>query len=270
MENNLNHLKQILQEMGSVLIAYSGGADSTFLLKIAKERLKDNVLAATISSPLYPRKETEEAEKIARDFGARHQVLRIEELGSEIFLNNPPKRCYFCKKELFSRLKKIAEKEKIPWVVDGTNLDDDQDFRPGAKAVRELGIRSPLKEAKLTKKEIRNFSRIMGLPTSDKPPLACLASRIPYGEKITLQKLNMIEKAEAYLQRSGITSVRVRHHQDTARIEVPAKDLSCLIEPDFRSRLIKKFRAMGYIYITLDLIGYRSGSMNEVLNNTQQ
>jgi uncharacterized protein len=265
MQDKLEDLRQILRKMDRALIAYSGGVDSTFLLKVAKETLKDKVLAVTNCSPIYPRAEIEEAGKIVRNFGIRYQIIEANELIIEDFLNNSPNRCYFCKRELFSRLKEIARKEAIDYILDGSNLDDDQDFRPGARAARRLGIRSPLKEARLTKQEIRELSRKMGLSTWNKPALACLATRIPYYERITPGKLHMIEEAEKYLHHLRIGQVRVRHYQNIARIEVSPEDIGRFIEPDLRSQLIKKFKEIGYIYVTLDLKGYRSGSMNEAL-----
>lgn len=265
MENNLKNLKKILHGMGGVLVAYSGGVDSTFLLMVAKETLQNKILAITIASPLYPRREIEEATKIARDYGIKHRIIRIEELGDEDFLSNSPERCYFCKQKLFSGLIKIAERDEIPWVIDGTNLDDDQDFRPGTRAARELGIRSPLNEAKLTKNAIRELSGKMGLPGSNRPSLACLASRIPYGERITLEKLSAIEAAETYLNSMGFKQVRVRSGYNTARIEVSPEEIGLLLDESLRIKIVKHLHEIGYLYVTLDLQGYRTGSMNEVL-----
>ncbi len=266
MEEKLEHLKKILMEMESVLIAYSGGVDSTFLLKVARDILEDKVIAVTALSPIYPEEEAEEAKKIARNLGVKHLLLETRELEDPDFTSNPPERCYYCKKELFSRLKNLATENKIKWVADGSNQDDTNDFRPGMQAARELGIRSPLKEAKLTKDEIREWSRKMGLPTWRKPSFACLASRFPYGVSINKRDLERINQAERFLKNLGIHQVRVRHHQNIARIEVEVDDLPKLLDKHHRYEIVKKIKELGYTYVTVDLEGYRSGSMNEILN----
>lgn len=263
--DKLKELKQILTNMQSVLIAYSGGVDSTFLLKVAQEVLGDKVLAVTELSPVYPSEETGQAKTLAQEFGVRHEFLETQELSNSEFVNNPKDRCYWCKKELFTDLLKIAQKNNLNYVLDGTNFDDLDDFRPGMRAASELGVRSPLKEARFTKDEIRRFSKKLGLPTWNKPSFACLASRFPYGMKISKENLDKVDKAERFLRNSGITQVRVRQHDNIARIEVLEDELPKLMEPQLRKQLIRYFKQLGYAYITVDLEGYRSGSMNEVL-----
>ena len=259
-------LKNILQEMGGVLVAFSGGVDSTFLLKTAHEVLGKNVLAVIASSETYPQKEREEAIRLAQKFNIRYKVIETKELESSDFANNPPQRCYFCKKELFSKLKDIAEAEGIPYILDGSNYEDTADFRPGTKAAEELGIRSPLKEVHLGKSEIRQLSKRSSLPTWNKPSLACLSSRFPYYTKIDTKNLKQVAQAEEYLRKLGFTQVRVRHHGQIARIEIEPPEFPKITEKKVREAVIKNFKKFGYIYIALDLAGFRSGSMNEPLN----
>jgi uncharacterized protein len=265
MPHKIKQLKKILKDMGSALIAFSGGVDSTFLLFVAREVLGDKLLAVTAVSPIYPSFEIKEAVKIAGDSGVKHITLNPDILSNKKIMANPPDRCYWCKKEIFSFLVKMAGENKIKYIIDGTNYDDKNDYRPGAKAVKELGIRSPLKEAGLTKKEIRQYSKKLGLQTWDKPSLACLASRIPYGSEITEDKLMMIDSAEEFLRGLKFRNVRVRHHGDIARIEVPDNELDILLAGQMRGKIIKHFKKLGYKYVTADIEGYRTGSMNEVL-----
>ena len=261
----MENLKDKLRRMGRVVIAFSGGVDSTFLVKVAYEVLGKNVIAVTAASSTYPKTELEEAKRLARLIGVRHIIVNSEETEVENFKRNPPNRCYYCKKELFSRLKEIAKKEKINYVLDGTNYDDLTDFRPGMKALRELNIISPLKDVKLTKEDIRNLSKLMNLDTWDKPACACLASRFPYGIRITKERLDRVEKAENVIRNLGIRQLRVRYHNEIARIEVNKKDMQLLLEHS--DSIVKKFKELGFIYVTLDMEGYRTGSLNEVLRN---
>ena len=265
-EEKFARLKEIFLSMGKVLVAYSGGVDSTFLLKVAKDTLGDgSILAVTALSPLYPDRELAGAKKAAQEMGVRHLLIESNELAIQGFSENPPDRCYFCKKELFGELLKMARKESIPFIVEGSTLDDEKDHRPGRKAVQELGIRSPLQEAMFTKGEVRELSKALDLPTWDKPSFACLASRFPYGEEITPEGLRMVDEAEGFLLSLGFKQVRVRHYPNLARIEVYPEEISRLMNGSLREKVVNHFKKIGYQYVTLDLQGFRSGSMNEVL-----
>ena len=266
MQEKLKDLRKNLSEMGSVLIAYSGGVDSTFLLKVAREELGDKVIAVTVKSEIHHLSEITDAKMIAQKFKVKHLFTDIDILSNKEFVNNLPERCYICKKEIFSRIKEIAKELNLNFVADGSNYDDLDDYRPGMKAVRELKIRSPLQEALLTKEDIRLLSKEMKLPTWNKPSNSCLATRIPYGDEITLEKLKRIEKAEGFFHDLGIEQVRVRCHNKLAKIEVREEDMLFLMEEDLRKKIIAKLKKLGFIYITLDLQGYRTGSMNEELN----
>lgn len=260
----IKKLKSILREMGSVLVAYSGGADSTFLLRVARDVLGDKVLAVTANSPTYPASELVFAKESCRALGVRHKIISTRELDNEDFARNPVNRCYFCKNELFRSLKEIARKNKINFVIDASNISDKSDFRPGSIAKKKLGVRSPLQEAGITKDDLRRLSKKMGLDTWDKPALACLASRIPYGMRITPSLLKRIDQSEGCLKNMGFTQVRLRHYNNgLCRIEVPKARIRGLI--DKGNQIIDKLKKFGYNYITVDLEGYRTGSLNEVI-----
>lgn len=259
----LNKLKKILKSLKSIVIAYSGGVDSTFLLKMAVDMLgRENVLAVTAKSETYPRREFKEAKNLAKQIGAKHKIINTSELNIKGFKNNPINRCYYCKKELFSKLKKIAKTERLNYCIDGTNYDDLKDIRYGRIAAEELGIRSPLLEARITKANIRKFSKNLNLNTWDKPSFACLASRFPYKSNITRKDLSVVEKAEEFLRKLGVRQVRVRHYGKLVRIEVFPKDIKILITPKNAKLISQKFRKLGFKYTTVDLEGYRTGSMN--------
>ena len=261
----LERLRERLRVIGGAVVAFSSGVDSTFLLRVAHEELGDRVVAATARSHSFPNRELDEATAFCRAEGVRHVVIDSEELDIPGFAENPPDRCYHCKKELFSKLLAFARDNGLAAVLEGSNIDDDGDYRPGRRAIRELGILSPLHEAGLTKAEIRVLSREMGLPTFDKPSFACLASRFPYGERITVRGLERVEKAEQWLLDAGwgLTQLRVRSHGDLARIEVPPADIPRLAAR--ASEIAAAFKDLGFAYVTLDLLGYRTGSMNEIL-----
>ena len=249
--------------MEPVLIAYSGGVDSTLLLKLTRDILGGKVLAVTANSPTYPKEELVFAKIMAKKLGVKQLVIKTCELKNRQFTANKSNRCYFCKKELFHRLKEIAKKKNIKFVIDATNFSDKNDFRPGSLAKKELGIRSPLEEAGFTKTDIRKISKRLKLPTWNKPALACLASRIAYGEKISMPLLNKINQAESFLKRQGFTQVRLRHYNGLCRLEMTPKDILLAVQK--RGLITKKMKQLGYNYVTLDLEGYRTGSMNEVL-----
>jgi len=266
LQDKYERLKKIIEEMGSIVIGFSGGVDSTLLLKVAHDILKDKVIAVIGKSETYPEEEFNEAIKLAEFIGARYKIVTTEETDNLKFAENPPDRCYYCKTELFSKLKEIAKAEGIRWIADGTNADDVKDFRPGLRAVKENNIRSPLLEAGLTKNEIRELSRLLGLPTWDKPSFACLSSRFPYGMPIDREKLKKIDKAESFLRKLGLKVFRVRLiDENTVRIETGKEEFKKFFEDDFRVKVVNELKNLGFIYITLDLEGYRTGSMNEVL-----
>ncbi len=264
LDKKILKLRKILKEMESVLIAYSGGVDSTFLLKVASNVLpKDKLLAVTADSATYPKEERTYSQRMCRKIGVRHKIIKTFELKNKKFISNPIDRCYFCKQELFTKLISIARQNKLNFVLEAGNLSDKLDYRPGSIAKKELKIKSPLAEARMSKENIRKLSRKLGLSSWNKPSLACLASRIPYGTKITAGLLSRIDHAEEYLIGLGFKQIRLRHYNGLCRIEADKNDLHRLLNK--REAVVKRLKGLGYNYITLDLEGYRTGSLNEVI-----
>ncbi len=255
-------LKAIMGATGGIAVAFSGGVDSTLLLFGAWQALGDRALAVTVSSGTFPRREIAEAEDFCNTHGIRQRICPFEELSVPGFEENPKDRCYICKKDLFGRIRRIAAENGLNFVAEGSNMDDNRDYRPGIRAIAELGIRSPLQEVELSKREIRYLSKELSLPTWDKPSYACLATRIPYGERITKEKLSQIEQSEQLLIDKGFRQVRVRLHGNIARIEIPPEDFGKLLSEGLRTSIVRELKGVGFDYITLDLMGYRTGSMN--------
>jgi uncharacterized protein len=271
LQSKYTQLRGILRDLGSVAIGFSGGIDSTLLVRVATDVLGSKALAVIGRSETYPTREFEEAIQMATSFGSRFRVVDTEETDNLKFKENPPDRCYFCKTELFGKLQSIADDEGIRWIADGTILDDLGDFRPGMKAKGEHSVRSPLLEAGFGKADVRALARELNIATWDKPSFACLSSRFPYGQGITRENLTKVDAAETYMRDLGFRFFRVRHHDDkTARLEIGPQEFDRLLDATLREKIVGRMKELGFIYVTLDLQGFRSGSMNEVLTEVEK
>ncbi len=264
-EEKRQQLVNIINDMGSMIVAYSGGVDSAFLATVAHEVLGDKALSVTANSPSLAPSELEEAIALATDQKIHYQIIETKETEREDYQANNPDRCFFCKDELYSHLIKFADQQGYAVITNGTNVDDLGDYRPGLEAAKQYGVRSPLVEADLTKQDIRDLSKEMGLPTWDKPAQACLSSRIPYGTMVTVEALTRIAKAEHFLRSKGFKQLRVRHHDTVARIEIEPQEFPALLDDSIRNEITEYFKSIGYSYVTMDMNGFRSGSLNEIL-----
>jgi len=265
MENKYKKLTHLIRNMESVVVAFSGGIDSTLLLKVAQDTLGEKAVGITAASASVPTAELEETKELASHIGAKHLIIESRETSDSRYLENTSNRCYFCRHITLEDIIAYAQENQYRFVIDGNNADDVGDYRPGRKAAREHGVRSPLQEAGITKAEIRQMARDLGLPNWNKPAAACLSSRIPYGTMITVEMLSQVDQAEAALKKMGFGQLRVRHHDQVARIEIPPEDFPIVLRE--RASIVSAIKATGYNYVTLDLVGFRSGSMNEVLND---
>ena len=270
LKEKLSKLEEYIRELGSLAVGFSGGADSSLLLAVAHEVLGDRVIAVTGKDASFPEREVNEAKAFCAGMGIRHIIFKMDPMKEEGYRNNSRDRCYFCKYGLFSEVKRIACENGIEYVAEGSNMDDLGDYRPGLRAVSELSVKSPLREAGLYKSDIRLISKEMGLPTWSKPAYACLASRFVYGEEITQEKLQMIDRAEQFLIEHGFPEERVRLHGNIARIEVPPRDIPRLASDEIRSMVYEEFKKIGFLFVTLDLMGYRTGSMNATLGESRE
>ena len=269
-DRKLDQLDKLLKSYEKVIVAFSGGVDSTFLAEAAKRALGDNALAVTAVSDSYPEREMKAAQDIAKQIRIRYETINTDELETEGYASNPTNRCYFCKTELFEQIRPIAEQYKIGTTVYGAIPDDVGDHRPGMDAAKQMGIQAPLIDVNLTKSEIREVSKRWGLPTWDKPAFACLSSRFPYGTRITRENLRLVDRAEQFLFDLGIRQFRVRHHDTLARIEVDPQEIEFIAAKSIRTQINEKFKSLGYEHVALDLQGYRSGSLNEGLLNVSK